>query len=102
MVAGKKPAGGEGKTVRKADAKSPGRPASKTAGEILQSNPDLKSAITQIEKQYGEGAIMPLGSHPWGQIEGIPTGSLSLDLALGGQGIPRGRVVEIFGPESSG
>lgn len=102
MVAGKKPAGGEEKAVRKSEPKSPGRPASKTAGEILQSNPDLKSAITQIEKQYGEGAIMPLGSGQWGQIEGIPTGSLSLDLALGGQGIPRGRVVEIFGPESSG
>lgn len=102
MVVGKKPAGGEGKDVRKPEAKSTSRPASKTAGEILQGNPDLKSAITQIEKQYGEGAIMPLGSGQWGQIEGISTGSLSLDLALGGQGIPRGRVVEIFGPESSG
>ncbi|MCS7303971.1 MAG: recombinase RecA [Thermoguttaceae bacterium] len=69
---------------------------------MLQNRPELKSAISQIEKQYGEGAIMPLGSQQIGQIEGISTGSLSLDLALGGQGIPRGRVVEIFGPEASG
>ena len=66
------------------------------------SNPDLKNTLAQIEKQFGEGAIMPLGSDHAGKIEGIPTGSLSLDLALGGQGIPKGRIVEIFGPESSG
>jgi recombination protein RecA len=65
-------------------------------------NPGLKNTLAQIEKEFGEGAIMPLGSDQCGRIEGIPTGSLSLDLALGGQGIPRGRIVEIFGPESSG
>ena len=72
------------------------------AETVLDKNPDLKNTVAQIEKQFGEGAIMPLGSNFAGQIEGIPTGSLSLDLALGGQGIPKGRIVEIFGPESSG
>ncbi len=68
----------------------------------LESNPTLKNTVAQIEKQFGEGAIMALGSEHFAPIEGIPTGSLSLDLALGGRGIPRGRIVEIFGPESSG
>lgn len=68
----------------------------------LESNPNLKNTVAQIEKQFGEGAIMALGSEHFVRIEGIPTGSLSLDIALGGQGIPRGRIVEIFGPESSG
>ena len=65
-------------------------------------NADLRSAIQMIEKQFGEGSIMPLGAESDKRIEGIPTGSLSLDIALGGQGIPRGRIIEIFGPESSG
>jgi recombination protein RecA len=69
---------------------------------IFESNATLKNTVAQIEKQYGQGAIMPLGGDKAVRIEGIPTGSLSLDMALGGQGIPRGRVVEIFGPESSG
>jgi recombination protein RecA len=68
----------------------------------LESNLTLKNTVAQIEKQFGEGAIMALGSEHFTRAEGIPTGSLSLDLALGGQGIPRGRIVEIFGPESSG
>jgi len=103
MVAGKKPAGNDSRTAKKADPKSAAKAEhTRTSVEVIESNPDLKSAITQIEKQYGVGAIMPLGSEHFGQIEGISTGSLSLDLALGGQGIPRGRVVEIFGPESSG
>jgi len=68
----------------------------------LDQNPNLRTTLQQIEKQFGEGAIMPLGSDHVHAIEGIPTGSLSLDMALGGQGIPRGRVIEIFGPESSG
>ncbi len=78
--------------------------AKKSKGPVglLDTNPDLKNTLQQIEKQFGEGAIMPLGSARAVQIEGIPTGSLSLDLALGGQGIPKGRIVEIFGPESSG
>jgi recombination protein RecA len=69
---------------------------------MLQGNTGLKTTLQQIEKQFGEGAIMPLGSRADRRIEGIPTGSLSLDLALGGQGIPRGRIAEIYGPESSG
>jgi recombination protein RecA len=64
--------------------------------------PLLKTALQQIEKQFGEGSIMPLGAEANVQIEGISTGSLSIDLALGGQGIPRGRIIETFGPESSG
>ncbi len=62
----------------------------------------LSQAISQIEKNYGKGAIMRLGADMKAQVPGIPTGSLSLDIALGGRGIPRGRVVEIFGPEASG
>jgi len=69
---------------------------------ILDDNVNLRTALRQIEKQFGEGAIMPLGADQRGPIPGIPTGSLSLDIALGGQGIPRGRIIEIFGPESSG
>ena len=62
----------------------------------------LQNVIAQIEKQYGQGAIMQMDEHSYAKIEGIPTGSLSLDMALGGVGIPRGRVTELFGPESSG
>jgi recombination protein RecA len=69
---------------------------------MLNSHPALKTTVAQIEKQFGEGAIMPLGAGGATKITGISTGSLSLDMALGGQGIPSGRVVEIFGPESSG
>jgi recombination protein RecA len=69
---------------------------------MLDAHPTLKNTVAQIEKEFGEGAIMPLGSSKTGPIEGVSTGSLSLDMALGGQGIPRGRVIEIFGPESSG
>jgi recombination protein RecA len=72
------------------------------AKSVFDDRPDLKHAVAQIEKEFGEGAIMPLGADHCVKIEGIPTGSLSLDLALGGQGIPRGRIIEIFGPESSG
>jgi recombination protein RecA len=59
-------------------------------------------AMTQIEKQFGKGAIMRMGENIDMQIEAIPTGALSLDIALGIGGLPRGRVVEIYGPESSG
>ncbi len=62
----------------------------------------LETAISQIEKAYGKGSIMKLGQNATLNIEAIPTGSLSLDLALGVGGVPRGRVIEIFGPESSG
>lgn len=63
---------------------------------------NLETAMSQIEQQFGKGAIMRLGNDEIRQIECIPTGALSLDLALGIGGVPRGRVVEIFGPESSG
>ena len=87
----------DGSTTRAA------RPAEKDpANAMLEANAPLKNAMAQIEKQFGEGAIMPLGCEHGAKIQGIPTGSLSLDLALGGQGIPKGRIVEIFGPESSG
>jgi len=62
----------------------------------------LSRAVQQIEKQFGKGAVMRLDSDHMPAIEGIPTGSLSLDIALGGVGIPKGRVIEVFGPESSG
>jgi recombination protein RecA len=62
----------------------------------------LEMALGQIEKQYGKGAIMRLGEHGNVGVAAIPTGALALDIALGIGGLPRGRVVEIFGPESSG
>ncbi|SNX54152.1 recombinase RecA [Thermoanaerobacterium sp. RBIITD] len=62
----------------------------------------LEKAIMQIEKQFGKGSIMRLGDTPKANIEVIPTGCLELDIALGVGGIPRGRIIEIFGPESSG
>jgi len=62
----------------------------------------LESAVSQIKKQYGDGAVMRLGEATHLAVETIPTGSLALDLALGVGGVPRGRVTEIFGPESSG
>jgi len=90
------------KKMAKKTAKATKKAGSNGAGAMLDSHPDLKNTVAQIEKQFGEGAIMPLGSDQRGRIQGISTGSLSLDMALGGQGIPSGRVVEIFGPESSG
>src|SRR5438552_1554594 len=63
---------------------------------------ELKNALAQIEKQFGKGAIMQLGEGSVSDVQGISSGALSLDIALGGRGIPRGRIVEIFGPESSG
>ncbi len=62
----------------------------------------LDNVLSQIEKQFGEGSLMKLGSKEIKQMPSIPTGALSLDLALGIGGIPKGRVVEIYGPESSG
>jgi len=62
----------------------------------------LLNAISQIEKAFGAGAIMKMGENSHLEVEGISSGALSLDLALGGKGFPRGRIVELFGPESSG
>ncbi len=73
------------------------KPASVSAEERA-----LNTAISQIEKAFGAGAIMKLGEGSHMEVEGISTGALSLDLALGGKGLPRGRIIELFGPESSG
>jgi len=68
-----------------------------------QKNKALQAALSQIEKQFGKGSVMRLGDDTSRQnIQAVPTGSLSLDIALGIGGLPRGRVVEIYGPESSG
>ncbi len=75
--------------------------------EIIENNDDkteqlLNEAIKQIEKQYGKGSIMRLGEHANVDVDAISTGSLAIDYALGVGGLPRGRIIEIYGPESSG
>ena len=70
--------------------------------EVQQKEKTLDLAISQIEKQFGQGSIMRMGEDTIIKIEGISTGSISLDAALGIGGIPRGRITEIYGPESSG
>ena len=62
----------------------------------------LATALAQIEKQFGKGAVMKLGDNAAMQVDAISTGSLGLDLALGVGGVPRGRIIEVYGPESSG
>ena len=62
----------------------------------------LETALAQIEKQFGKGAVMKLGTNVAMQVDAISTGSLGLDLALGIGGLPRGRIIEVYGPESSG
>ena len=79
-----------------------GRKGAKTGASFLDDNPALRNTLAQIEKEFGEGSIMPLGAEAQAPIEGISSGSLSVDLALGGKGFPRGRIIEIYGPESSG
>ena len=81
------------KAAEKATEKTP---------EITNRQKALDLALSQIEKQFGKGSIMKLGSSFNVNVPAIPTGSLALDMALGVGGIPRGRVVEIYGPESSG
>jgi recombination protein RecA len=71
-------------------------------GETTGSIEDIRDTIRSIQTKFGEGAIMALGSAPKVDINVIPTGSLGLDMALGVGGVPRGRIIEIFGPESSG
>lgn len=68
----------------------------------MDKNKALETALSQIEKSYGKGSIWKLGQKPSIEIESISTGSLGLDLALGIGGLPKGRIIEIFGPESSG
>ena len=62
----------------------------------------LETALAQIKKQYGDGAVMKLGDNTHMKVDTIPTGSPALDAALGIGGVPKGRIVEVFGPESSG
>lgn len=98
-----------------AKTKSSGKTASKKAvgnskkkGEVaavdkmLSEHETLKTAVQQIEAQFGSGSIMALGNDSKQEIRGISTGSLSLDMALGGSGLPCGRIIEVYGPESSG
>jgi recombination protein RecA len=83
--------------VAKRQAAAEVKPAAATAEQKA-----LNNTLNQIEKTFGAGAIMKLGEGSHLEVEGISTGALSLDLALGGKGLPRGRIVELFGPESSG
>ena len=75
---------------------------SKEPASLSQQAAALNSALSQVEKSFGKGAVMRLGDRPQGDVKVISTGSLPLDLALGVGGLPRGRIVEIYGPESSG
>ena len=106
----KAPPAGKNSMAKKGKAKAD-KKASKAAGKVakgsaaekmFKDSDELRHTVASIEKQFGEGSIMPLGTDNIKRIEGIPTGSLSLDIALGGQGIPKGRIIEIYGPESSG
>lgn len=82
-------------------AKSKGKKTENSQGEDNKKKA-INVAVQQIEKQFGKGSIMKLGEQPARNIESISTGALSLDIALGVGGVPKGRIVEIYGPESSG
>ena len=71
-------------------------------GGSMDKNKALEAALSQIERNFGKGSVMRLGENSAVEVESIPTGSLGLDIALGIGGLPRGRVIEVFGPESSG
>lgn len=83
--------------AQKSDAKTESQPGIDPRREAA-----LETALKQVEKSFGKGSAMRLGDRPEQNVEVIPTGSLALDLALGIGGLPRGRIVEIYGPESSG
>ena len=78
------------------------KPPLESAAPASDKKKALETAVAQIERNYGKGAIMRLGENTQTVVDAIPTGSLSLDLALGIGGVPRGRIIEIYGPESSG
>ena len=78
------------------------KPDNKKAQEIKEKNKSLEAAISQIDQNFGKGSVMRLGQQEALDVEAISTGSLSLDLALGIGGLPKGRIIEIYGPESSG
>ncbi|MDR0788930.1 MAG: recombinase RecA [Bifidobacteriaceae bacterium] len=88
-------------TAVKSDKKSESK---KPAGsvDVTKGNPNLLEALAKIKKGYGEGSVMRMGDKPQEHIESIKTGSIALDTALGIGGLPKGRIVEIYGPESSG
>ncbi len=90
------------KKSKGAESKRKGGATDKDRLAFLQENTELRNTLAQIEKAFGEGSIMPLGGDYHAPIEGISSGSLSVDLALGGKGFPRGRIIEVYGPESSG
>jgi recombination protein RecA len=87
------------KTAKKSDKK---KTDIAPVDKMYEDNEHLKTAVDQIEQQFGSGSIMTLGNEFKNDIRGISTGSLSLDMALGGSGLPCGRIVEVYGPESSG
>ena len=70
--------------------------------ELKEKNKALEAAISQIDQNFGKGSVMKLGQQQALDIEAVSTGSLSLDLALGIGGLPKGRIIEVYGPESSG
>ena len=70
--------------------------------ELKEKNKSLEAAISQIDQNFGKGSVMRLGQQQALDIEAVSTGSLSLDLALGIGGLPKGRIIEVYGPESSG
>jgi len=78
------------------------KPAKAETADSSENQKLLENALGQIEKSFGRGSIMKLSEAGSMTVSGIPTGALSLDLALGGMGFPRGRIIEVFGPESSG
>ncbi len=78
------------------------KPPLESAGPASDKQKALETAVAQIERNFGKGSIMRLGENTQAVVDAIPTGSLSLDLALGIGGVPRGRIIEIYGPESSG
>ncbi|MGL5521005.1 MAG: recombinase RecA, partial [Cetobacterium sp.] len=76
--------------------------AKKSVDTTTDKSKALETALKQIRKDFGEGSIMKLGENQGMNIEVIPTGSINLDLALGLGGVPRGRIIEVYGAESSG
>ena len=74
----------------------------KKTQELKEKNKSLEAAISQIDQNFGKGSVMRLGQQQALDVEAVSTGSLSLDLALGIGGLPKGRIIEIYGPESSG
>ena len=91
------------KTITKEEVKEKGREkAEAKTDDKLERLKALNLTLEKIEKDFGKGSVMRLGDAKYGAIDGIPTGAISLDLALGVGGVPRGRIIEIFGPESSG